>query len=464
VSRRRAEHAGVVASALAGAFLAGEWEPAAMGRRGKRALGDRRAWPTRLAQVVVHAYPERPADRPRELATFVAACDLFAEAIADPARPLAVKTWLAAPTEMGPRRWPVPAIPDLAALAAWLGVTPGHLDWFADRRSYERTAGADALRHHHRRWVRKPDGSIRLLEAPKRELKDLQRQVLHLILDRIPPHDAAHGFRPGRSVHTAVAAHHDRDVVIRLDLEAFFASVTAGRVYGIFRLAGYPEPVAHALAGLCTTVTPRDALRDAPEVPSGLVDRRRRLLQRLRTPHLAQGAPVAPALANLGAFALDRRLAGLARRLDARYTRYADDLVISGGRHLVRSAGPVVALVDAIARDEGFALHDAKTRVLTAARRQAVTGLVVNRRANVPRLDYDRLRATLHHAATAGPAVANRDGHPDFRAHLLGRIGWAGHGNPARADKLARAFAAIDWDGDSDNGGGGDSGGGDSAG
>jgi RNA-directed DNA polymerase len=254
VSRRR-DHAATVAAGLAGAFLAGEWEPAAMGRRGKRALGDRRAWPTRLAQIVVRAYPERPGDRPRELAELIAACDVFATALADRARPLAVQTWMAAPTTMGARRWPVPAIPDLAALAAWLGVTPGHLDWFADRRSYERTAEAEALRHHHRRWVRKADGSVRLLEAPKRELKDLQRQVLHLILDRIPPHDAAHGFRPGRSVHTAVAVHHGRDVVMRLDLEGFFASVTAGRVYGMFRLAGYPEPVASTPATPATPTT-----------------------------------------------------------------------------------------------------------------------------------------------------------------------------------------------------------------
>jgi hypothetical protein len=51
----------------------------------------------------------------------------------------------------------------------------------------------------------------------------------------------------------------------------------------------------------------------------------------------------------------------------------------------------------------------------------------------------------LHHAARAGPAAANREGHPDFRAHLLGRISWAGAANPARAARLAGAFAAIDW-------------------
>src|SRR5262245_40835532 len=344
-----------------------------MGRRGKRALADRRRWPTDLAEIVVRAYPDRPRDRPRELATFIAACEPFRRALRGPDRAVRVHTWMAAPTEMGRRRWPVPTIDDLAALAAWLGVTPDHLAWFADCRSLERSAADERLRHYHRRWLRKPDGSARLLEAPKRELKDLQRQVLHHILDRLPPHESAHGFRPGRSALTSTRRHAGHAVVLRFDLESFFSSVTAGRVYGIFRLAGYPEPVAHALAGLCTTVTPLGVLRDAPDVPAGLVDRRRRLLQRLRDPHLAQGAPVAPALANLGAFALDRRLAGLAGRLDARYTRYADDLVISGGRHLVRSAGSIVGLVEAIVRDEGFALHDAKTRVLTAARRQAVT-------------------------------------------------------------------------------------------
>ena len=188
------------------------------------------------------------------------------------------------------------------------------------------------------RGFRSADGSVRLLEAPKRELKDLQRQVLHGILDHIPAHDAAHGFRPGRSARTAAARHQGRAVVLRLDLESFFTSVGVGRVYGIFRLAGYPEPVAHALAGLCTTATPPDVLRRAPEAPDALREHRRRMLHALRGPHLAQGSPTSPALANLSAFGLDRRLAGLADKLGATYTRYADDLVLSGGRDLARAS------------------------------------------------------------------------------------------------------------------------------
>ena len=436
---------GTVARALAGAFLAADdWQPAAMARLAKRVVADRRRWTRDVAEIVVRAFPDRPSDRPRALADLIAATEPFRTAWDDRERPLRVHTWMAAPTSMGARRWPVPVIDDLSALAAWLGVTPAHLDWFADRRSLERAVPDERLRHHHRRWVRTRDGGVRLLEAPKRELKDLQRQVLHHILDRIPPHLAAHGFRPGRSPLTAARPHAGHALVLCFDLEGFFTSVRAGRVHGVFRLAGYPEPVAHTLAALCTTVTPRAVLREAPRVPEGAVERCRRLLSALAVPHLAQGAPTSPALANLVAHGLDRRLAGLAESLDATYTRYADDLVLSGDDRLRRLAA-IERAVARIAGDEGFRLHSGKSRRRTAAQRQTVLGLVVNDRPRVARREVDQLRAVLHDAARAGPERANRTAHPDFRAHLLGRISRVAEADPARGERLHAAFARITW-------------------
>lgn len=172
---------------------------------------------------------------------------------------------------------------------------------------------------------------------------------------------------------------------------------------------------------------------------------RRRMLDALRKPHLAQGSPTSPALANLTAFALDRRLTGLARRLDVTYTRYADDLVFSGGRHLLRKSRPVIDLVTRIAVDEGFRVNELKTRVMTSSQRQTVTGLVVNERRNIPRPDYDRLRAVLRDAAVNGPHQANRDDHPDFRSHLDGKVEWAATDNPARRAKLEELASMIDW-------------------
>src|SRR5207244_3281701 len=112
--------------------------------------------------------------------------------------------------------------------------------------------------------------------------------------------------------------------------------VSSARVLALFQTAGYPNPVARLLTGLCTNSVPADVL-DAYPFPGRAVPWWR-LERPYRWPHLPQGAPTSPALANLCAYRLDCRLSGLARAAGAAYTRYADDLLFSGGRQLERSA------------------------------------------------------------------------------------------------------------------------------
>jgi RNA-directed DNA polymerase len=189
--------------------------------------------------------------------------------------------------------------------------------------------------------------------------------------------------------------------------------------------------------------------RDAPRALAATVDRSLRELDArgrlLATPHLPQGAPTSPALANLSAYRLDCRLAGLADAFGAIYSRYADDLAFSGGTAVLSRAPWLRWAVAAIVAAEGFRLNERKAALAIRAGRQRVCGIVVNARTNAPRDDYDRLRAALHEAATRGPAAANRDRVPDLRAHLLGRIGWVEALSPARGTRLRRTFAAIDW-------------------
>lgn len=210
-----------------------------------------------------------------------------------------------------------------------------------------------------------------------------------------------------------------------------------GRVHGLFRCLGYPWAVARALTGLCATTTRASVIASAP---AAWRDR-----ERYHFMHLPQGAPTSPALANLCAHRLDCRLRGLAGRLDAQYTRYADDLAFSGSDELDAEIGPFLRAVAAIVEDEGFALNEAKTRIMRRHRRQQVTGLVVNDHLNVPRRDYDRLKATLHNCLRHGPAAQNRDGHADFRAHLDGRVTWVETVNRRRGLKLRQMFEAINW-------------------
>ena len=437
--------AAATAAAVGTALLSGPWRRKEMVRRVAVALGMARAqtWVGALVGEVQTAYPRPPVDRPRELIGFLRTTQGWRRGQEATPLPRPVR-WQPTPTALAWERYPVADLPDQAAVARLLDLDPGELAWFADVRGLERTAGA-ALRHYRWRVLERPTG-VRLLAAPQPRLKEAQRRVLRHVLARVPVHDAAHGCVPGRSVRTAVAPHAGADVVLRMDLEAFFPSVSAGRVHGLLLgPAGLPEPVAHVLTGLATTVLPAAVWAGVP-VPAGIEARarHRRLGARLAVPHLPQGAPTSPALANLVCFRLDRRLTALAAASGARYTRYVDDLTFSGDRRLGRErfAGAVAAIV----AEEGFAVNPAKTSAVSSARRQSVLGAVVNDRPTLPRRERDALRALLHNCATHGWAGQTRGRDPaTFRDHVLGRVAWAASLDPAFGVRLRRLADRVDW-------------------
>jgi RNA-directed DNA polymerase len=457
---------------VADAFLAGVWTERAMAGRVGRSLDRRPRWVQSVAREVVSVYPRAPTDRPRELAAFIALALEDRPPDEDDVAPPQVRRWLVPHTAMGRRRWPVPELATAGALAKWLDVSVGELAWLADARGLERVADDERLRNYVYRLLPRRGGLPRVIERPKSRLKAIQRRLLHEILDWIPVHDAAHGFTRGRSAVTHAGQHTGQFVVVRLDLEDFFASITGGRVFGIFRTAGYPESVAYTLTALCTNVVAVEVSRRLAHpswahqgdlhqgdlhhgdlLPSELhpsdprlIGARFRLGRRLASPHLPQGAPTSPALANLAAFRLDRRLTGLAGALHLTYTRYADDLTLSGSARMLPGANRLRATIAQIAREEGFSVNERKSTLMTRAGRQQVCGVIVNEHPNVARAEYDTLKAILHNAANGGAAAQNRAELPDFRAHLLGRIAWVEQVNPRRGAKLRRRFAAIAFD------------------
>ena len=79
------------------------------------------------------------------------------------------------------------------------------------------------------------------------------------------------------------------------------------------------------------------------------------------------------------------------------------------------------------------------------AGRQTVTGVVVNVRPNVPRAEFDLLKAILTNCVRHGPAAQNRANVPDFRAHLAGRVSHVAAVNPVRGRALWALFDRIAW-------------------
>lgn len=333
-------------------------------------------------------------------------------------------------------RYSFPVLRTPEQLAQWLELPMGQLAWLVHRFADDARPQSEREAHYHYRWVTKRSGGRRLIESPKRTLKQAQRRILKEILEKVPPHDAAHGFSAGRSILTNARPHVKQAVVVKFDLANFYPSVTFARVTAIFRSLGYSREAAIWLARLTTSALPAN-IPFVKEEPSAILPYLKR--------HLPQGAPTSPALANLSAYSLDVRLAGLARSFGANYTRYADDLTFSGSSRFGTSLRDFIPLVGQIVRQERFRLNAGKRKILRSSGRLVVTGVVVNEKINVSRREFDRLKAVLTNCVRHGALGQNKGGHPHFAAHLRGRIAQVTQLNPARGARLLAVYNQIDW-------------------
>jgi RNA-directed DNA polymerase len=161
-------------------------------------------------------------------------------------------------------------------------------------------------------WIPKAGGGQRGLGIPNvvdRIVQQAVHQVLSPHLERTF-HDASHGFRPGRSCHTAVAAaaKHLEDGyewVVDLDLEKFFDRVHHERLLARLEQQGVEDRKLLRLI--------RQMLKAKVVMPDGVV-----VSTEEGTP---QGGPLSPLLSNVVLDELDREL----ERRGHRFVRYADD-------------------------------------------------------------------------------------------------------------------------------------------
>ncbi len=255
-----------------------------------------------------------------------------------------------------------------AELAKWLALPESELrEWLQGMPT-----GPSAGRYSYSQFtIPKRRGGSREIEAPSDDLKTLQRRVLRLLLNPLPVHAAAKGFVCDRSIVHNARPHAGQGIVINIDLRDFFPSISSDRVYQAFRALGWGREAARILTNICS-----------------------------RDGHLPQGAPTSPALSNLVCRKLDARLEGLVRG-KGRYTRYADDLTFSfaefGKGKPDATSREVLGAIRNIIEAEGFLIQmKKKVRVQRAHQRQTATGLVVNRKVNLPREIRRRIRAMQH--------------------------------------------------------------------
>jgi RNA-directed DNA polymerase len=288
------------------------------------------------------------------------------------------------------------AINNKAQLAKLLAVAPQEIDYVLRKLAC----------FYRPSKIKKRDGSFRKLLAPRGKLKLLQSKIKSHVLDKVTLLECVHGGVRHRSVVSNALPHIHKAVVFAVDLKDFFPHVNPDKVCRIFRALGFGEECALILTKPTTWEY-----------------------------QLPQGTPTSTALANLSLLRADWRLLTLASKYGFSYTRYVDDLTLSGESRLLNFR----QLIPRIVESEGFSIKAEKTVTMLMGERQVVTRMVVNDKLNMPREWREDLRRKLFGFANGetdgtsvdsirGQAIWLRYLNPTLGEKLLGRIQGEGIG------------------------------------
>ena len=248
--------------------------------------------------------------------------------------------------------------------------------------------------------IPKKSGEPRIINAPTGALKSVQKRIL-FALEKMTSDESvyktniSHAFQKKRSIITNAKIHRNKKIVINFDLNDFFGSFHFGRVCGFFQKNQHfklPYEVAVAITQLVCF--------------NGA---------------LPQGAPTSPMITNLISQIMDVKLLKLAKKYKLDFTRYADDLTFStNDKKFLEKYDEFHEQLKRTISFLGFEINEAKTRLQFCDSHQTVTGLTVNKKVQVPRNYYKRVRAMAHSLYKNGSY--NIDGEEGTINQLEGRF------------------------------------------
>ena len=251
---------------------------------------------------------------------------------------------------------------------------------------------------------------LRVLRIPSVELKEIQRAIKRHILDPYDLGPSAHGGVKGRSPLSNARCHLNQPCVVNLDVKTFFEDV---RHYMVLRLFRKELRFGRDVARLLTRLTTLDG-------------------------QLPQGAPTSTSLANLLLRSVDQIIETRARSSGVSYSRFVDDVTLSGEnpRALINSVARALSTKRLrIHRSQPKFSSKVKLSVKSARSPQEVTGLVVNSPLgpSVSKKRRDAVRAEIHQLGKEDPAVRA------FRLpSIKGKIAHVRRYNPGTARRLER--------------------------
>ena len=246
----------------------------------------------------------------------------------------------------------------LTHLALAIGVSPRLLTSFTHK----------AVNHYRFFSIGKKGGGEREIASPRFFLKTIQYWIKSYVLCHLKTHESCHAYLRGRSIISNAEDHVGKKFVANVDIENYFGSINRNHVFRLLRKNGIGEKLSNTVADIVTL--------------DGV---------------LPQGAPTSPDISNAFLLEVDDKLTKLSEGYNLKYTRYADDMTISGN-----SRGDIQSVIrrcSILLAEYGLKLKAEKTRIASDKTSQRVTGLLVNEKIQPPKEFRKKVRAIFHNAS-----------------------------------------------------------------
>lgn len=248
--------------------------------------------------------------------------------------------------------------------------------------------------------VEKRNGKKRILYEPLPSLKEIQLWILNEILYKLKVSRYAKAYVPKRSIKEHTIYHTNEPFVLTLDIKKFFNSIKFEYVESLFRNIGYSEKMSNLFAKLC-----------------------------FRDNELPQGAPTSPYISNLILKEFDSMVSDYCMENKIKFTRYADDLAFSGNLN----AQEIEKLVEDELSKIGLELNSDKRKLMEPNQPQLISGIIVNKKAQLPKKVRNSLRNEMHYIKKFGlenHLEKTKQKKTNYIKHLLGRINYLLQINP----------------------------------
>lgn len=248
-------------------------------------------------------------------------------------------------------------------------------------------------KHYRTFSIPKRGGGSRSITVPSPLLLRCQRWIDWFILRKLPVHSAAHGYVAGKSNITNAEVHCGASGLICVDILNFFGSIQQGQVTQLFFDVGYPPNVAYLLSQICCF--------------SG---------------SLPQGGASSPSLSNIVMLRLDSGLEKWASSRSLKYSRYVDDITVSGKDLSLLD----ISVIRSIINNSGYEVNNKKTR-LQLGQKKVVTGISIGSgKLRLPREMRRRFKNEAFHMLKAlGGKLEDREpADPIASDRVLGKVAY----------------------------------------